>query len=260
VYRESLQDKAHELIECAGRPISHKEVVSGILGFPNIAGPVARRLANSLLRRDARFSYLAWQGWQLAAAPAPDAPLRSLTFTVVDTETTGSAPPCRVTEIGAVQVRGRRLGREFQSLVDSGAAIPSVISQRTGITQEMLNRAPTPGTVIPQFRRFLGRTVLVAHNLAFDSKFLRHEFRLQGLKSHEAPGLCTLQLARKLLRLRGNDLSQVAAHFRIEPASRHRALGDARTTANVFLRLLDILEGMGIKTLWDTLELTKGGR
>lgn len=260
MYRESLQDKAHELIERSSRPLSHLEVVSAVLGFPNAAGPVARRLAIALLRGDVRFHYRAYQGWELAEAPPPDAPLRTLTFTVVDTETTGSAPPCRVTELGAVRVRGRRLGQEFQSLLNPGVALPSLISQVTGITQAMLARAPSPDVVIPQFRRFLGRTVLVAHNLAFDSKFLCHEFRLQGLKPPEAPGLCTLQLARSLLRLRGNDLSQVAAHFRIDPANRHRALGDARTAARVFLRLLDILESRGIETLGDAIGLTRPGR
>lgn len=255
MYVETLQDKAYELIEQAGRPVTHREVVVGTLGFDNATGPVARQLASSLLRTDIRFSYRAYEGWELAETPSPEAPLEDLTFTVVDTETSGSAPPSRITEVGAVRVRGKRIGKEFHSLVNSGASVPSAITELTGISTRMLADAPPAEVVIPQFRRFLGRTVMVAHNLPFDRKFVSHEFRLHGYGPPKAPGLCTLGLSRTLLRLRGNDLSQVAAHFGIKTPNRHRALGDARITAKILLRLLDLAKASGAATLADALSL-----
>jgi len=260
VYVETLQDRAYGVVEEAGRPVPHQELMAGALGFENASAPVARRIANSLLRSDIRFTYRAYKGWELAEVPSLESPLEDLTFTVVDTETTGSAPPCRVTEVGAVRVRGRRLGKEFGSLVNSCADLPEAISEMTGISKKMLAGAPPAGVVIPQFRRFLGRTVMVAHNLPFDRKFVNHEFKLCGYGPHRVPALCTLGLSRTLLRLRGNDLSQVAAHFGIGTRNRHRALGDARITAKILIQLIGLARANGATTVADTLSLYEPSR
>ena len=260
MYQDTFQDKAHAKIEEAGRPVPHDEVVAEVLGLSNARGPVARKLANRLLRSDTRFAYEARRGWGLAGPASPEDELKSLTFTVVDTETTGTDRTARITELGAVRVKGRRPVAEFQSLINCEAEVPAFIEEMTGITNEMLKDAPPPEQVIPQFHRFLGQTVVVAHNLSFDARFLSYEFRNQGFEPPEAPALCTLKMARKLLRLRGNDLGQVAGHFGIDIRGRHRALGDARATASILIKFVKLLEGQGLKTLGEALTLMKPGK
>ncbi len=108
-------------------------------------------------------------------------PLSSVTFVVVDLETTGgSAQDCAITEIGAVKVRGgERLG-EFQTLVNPGEPIPAFIAVLTGITDAMVAAAPRIATVLPAFLEFAGDAVLVAHNAGFDIGFLKAAARQTG--------------------------------------------------------------------------------
>ena len=92
--------------------------------------------------------------------------------------------------------------------------------------------------MLPRFLDFLGEAVLVAHNLPFDLRFLNAELARLGRPPLANGTLCTLRLARRLLRgLRSKGLTAVADHYGIAVQGRHRALGDAEATAEVLLRL-----------------------
>ncbi len=169
--------------------------------------------------------------------------LDDATFVVVDTETTGlRAGEDRIIEVAAVRVRGGRIESRFQQLINPGRPIPSFITRLTGIDEEAVHDAPTADRVMPRLLDFLGDDVLVAHNLAFDRRFLDMELHRAGLTPIQGPCLCTLRLARRVLHaLPSKSLSNLKRHFGIRTPHAHRALDDAEATAIVLHRLIEAL-------------------
>lgn len=182
--------------------------------------------------------------------------LRDASLVVVDTETTGSkAAEDRVIEIGAARVLGGRVVETYQQLINPDCAVPSRITRLTGISNAMVFDQPHAKDVLPAFREFLGDGVLVAHNLSFDLRFLNAEYERAGFGTVTNPSLCTLRLARRLLRgLRSKGLASLVDFYGIQHRGHHRALADAEATAEVLLRFLDQVElEYGVEELSDLL-------
>ena len=184
-----------------------------------------------------------------------DVDLADVEFVVVDLETTGTRPgDDRITEIGAVKVRGGQVLGEFATLVDPGRSIPPQIVHLTGITEAMIVDAPTIEQVLPAFLEFAAGAVLVAHNARFDTAFLRAACAAQDRDWTFGPALCTVTLARRVL---GRDeaprvaLSHLAQLFGTATTPTHRALDDARTTVEVMHRLFERVGNCGVRTLGD---------
>ncbi|HYE12812.1 MAG TPA: exonuclease domain-containing protein, partial [Pyrinomonadaceae bacterium] len=179
-------------------------------------------------------------------------PLAGTDFVVFDLETTGpKTPPCRIMELGACRVSRGRIVAEFKTLVNPQMPIPPFISGLTGIRDEMVAAAPTFGEVAADWLDFVDMAVLVAHNALFDVRFINHELSLvfPGRRMHN-PHLCTVSLARRVLPdLKSFRLKALADHFSVPHKARHRAGDDARATAEVFLFLLELLDGNGVKDL-----------
>ena len=140
---------------------------------------------------------------------------------------------------------------DFQTLINPEARLPRFIATMTGISNEMLAAAPKFGDIVNAWLDFAGEAVLVAHNSSFDLPLLNREiarvFPGYRLRNHE---LCTVDLARRLVsNSDGHNLDALADHFGFENPERHRAAGDALTTARILLRLLDQLEASGVRTL-----------
>jgi DNA polymerase-3 subunit epsilon len=146
---------------------------------------------------------------------------------VVDLETTGLSPRQghRVIEIGAVAVENGAVVEEFTTLIDAGVPVPPVVQAIHGITDEMLVGQPKPEDALPLFNTFIADSVLVAHNAAFDIRFLRHEFaRLKmGLPNRHVRTLETVYL---------HLFPEAGLH-----RQNHRALDDARMTAKIWLKM-----------------------
>src|SRR5690625_124112 len=107
--------------------------------------------------------------------------LQEATFVVFDLETTGgSAQRNKITEIGAVKVRGGEVIGEFQSLIDPGVPIPPSIVLLTGITDAMVTTAPLIGEVLPAFTEFIRGAILVAHNAPFDMGSIKQALSYNG--------------------------------------------------------------------------------
>jgi DNA polymerase III subunit epsilon len=179
--------------------------------------------------------------------------LIDVTFVVVDLETTGGSPnTCAITEIGAVKVRGGEVLGEFQTLVNPHTDIPPFIAVLTGITDAMVATAPSIDTVLPAFLEWARGTVLVAHNAPFDVGFLRTNAQALG---HEWPAFDSIDTARLARRVLTRDeapdckLSTLARVFRTATTPCHRALSDARATADVLHRLLERLGNLGVNSL-----------
>jgi len=179
--------------------------------------------------------------------------LGDLTYTVFDTETTGLNPSegDQIIQIGAARcVNGKLLKQEsFEQLVDPERLIPAVTIPIHGITQEMVRGKPKITAVLPAFHAFAQDTVLVAHNAAFDMRFLQLQERNTGLK-FDHPVLDTLLLSAVVHpNQESHRLEAIAERFNITVLGRHTALGDALVTAEVWLRLIPLLQALGITTL-----------
>ncbi|NUB03959.1 PAS domain-containing protein [Azospirillum melinis] len=193
----------------------------------------------------------------LATSELGRTPLDRLHYVVFDTETTGLSPSTgdEIIQIAAVRVVGGRIltGETFNTLVDPKRPIPPESVPFHGITDGMVAGKPTIDAVLPQFRSFVSGAVLVAHNAAFDLKFLKMKERAAGV-AFDCPVLDTMLLSRMLL---GNDgdhtLDGIAERLGIEVVDRHTALGDSLVTAAVFLRMIEMLREREVRTLDDAI-------
>lgn len=215
----------------------------------------ARAAARALLRAPSRPEFYDFDLFHRSdTADARDArPLADLAYTVFDTETTGLDPAGgdEIIAIGAMRiVNGRLLQAEtFEALVDPGRSISEASIDVHGITPDRLAGQPPIGQVLPRFQRFAEDTVLVGHNAAFDLRFLQLKEESTGVR-FDQPVLDTLLLAAVAHPSADSQgLDAVAQRLGIEVVGRHTALGDARMTAEVFLRLLPVLASQGIRTL-----------
>ncbi len=247
-----LLRRAHELLESTGQPVSEDLLLLHLFGVTEGAGKNAiwQTVLRKALQSSSLFEQIDEQQWGLMAWRSTHRPLNEIEFVVLDTETTGLRPgPHRVIEVAGIRMRAGEVVGSFQSLVNPGVRLPAFIVQFTGITQEMVSRAPKTHEVLPDFLRFIEGAILVGHNAGFDIGFLSYEARLLGY-DFPIDGLDTIPLARRLLPgLRRFKLDKVASHLKIPVANRHRALGDARVTAALFMKLLELAQQQGIETL-----------
>jgi DNA polymerase-3 subunit epsilon len=186
------------------------------------------------------------------------APLSGVTFCVVDVETTGGSPAtCAITEVGAVKVRGGECLGTLQTLVNPGVAIPPEIIVLTGITDAMVLPAPRIEEVLPSLLEFAGDSVLVGHNLRFDTAFLDAALVRASYPRLPNRRVDTCGLARRLVRDEVPDcrLATLARRFRLAHQPCHRALDDALATADLLHALLERAGTWGVLGLDDLLAL-----
>ncbi len=183
------------------------------------------------------------------------------TFVVVDVETTGmSAIDDRITEIAMMKVRDGTLVDEFSTLVNPLLTIPAYITSMTGIDNVMVQNAPPAREVVPFIAEFLGDSVFVAHNVAFDWGFVSHTARRERGIELNNQQLCTVKLSSRILpHLPSKSLGPVAKHLDITIPERHRASGDAYATALVLVKFLSYLQKKeGLKTTEELLKYQYG--
>ncbi|MBE0621961.1 MAG: PAS domain-containing protein [Burkholderiales bacterium] len=187
--------------------------------------------------------------------------LSDLHYTVFDTETTGLEPSAgdEIISLGAVRiVNARLLKREvFEQLVNPQRPVSRASTRIHGIEAAALAGQPTIGEVLPQFHHFCEETVLVAHNAAFDMRFLELKEAATGIRFAQ-PVLDTLLLSVIVHPSQeSHNLEAVAERLGISVIGRHTALGDALVTGEVFLRLLPLLAEHGILTLGQALDASR---
>lgn len=152
-------------------------------------------------------------------------------YIVFDLETTGiSVQYDKIIEISALKVKNGMVCEEFSTLVNPGRRIPAAATAVNGITDAMVAGAPGPGEVMEQFLQFIGKEILVGHNIhSFDTNFV-----YDAALEHCGIRLCndyvdTLYMARNLLpQLSHHTLGAVSEYFHINTAGAHRALNDCR--------------------------------
>jgi DNA polymerase-3 subunit epsilon len=187
-----------------------------------------------------------------------DIPLNRLTFVAFDTETTGLNPSegDEIIQIGAIRgVNGKILYNEtVDQLVDPQRSLPKIATEITGITPEMLTNQPLIDPTLQQFHKFVDKAVLVAHNAAFDMRFLELREKSSGVKFRN-PVLDTLLLSSIVHpNQQSHSLDAIAERMNLTIVGRHTGLGDAIVTAEIMVRLIPLLEAQGIKTLGEAIE------
>lgn len=190
--------------------------------------------------------------------------LNELEYVVFDVETTGLHPEQgdRIVSIAGVRIRGGAVkrGEVFDALVNPRRPIPVASTRFHGITDAMVADAPPVDVVLPAFLRFAEGPVLVGHQVWFDVRFVGFETARLGLPpiTLSYPILDTLSLSEVVHgRLLDHGLDAVAARLGVVVSGRHSALGDALASAEVFVRLIELLKRRGILRLGEAIDAAR---
>ncbi|MEZ5537801.1 MAG: exonuclease domain-containing protein [Thiolinea sp.] len=220
-----------------------------------LANPQEQLDSQALVRNESRPEYYDFDLFRNTgqSRSLEDCRLSELSYTIFDTETTGLNPAGgdEIIQIGAIRVvNGKLLQQEtFDQLVDPCRSIPKESIPIHGIQPEMVVGQPKITEVLPAFHTFVGDTVLVAHNAAFDMRCLQVKEKATGVV-FDQPVLDTLLLSAVIHPNQpSHRLEAIAERFNVNILGRHTALGDAMATAEVFLHLITLLEENGIHTL-----------
>ena len=162
---------------------------------------------------------------------------------ILDTETTGFDPKTgdRLVEIGCIEVVDfMPTGRSFHEYCDPLRDMPAEAEKVHGLSSAFLTGKPRFETIADRFLEFVGDSVVVAHNAAFDRSFVNFELEKCGRKAiHEDQWVDTLAMAKKRFPGMYNSLDALCKRFKISLDSRdkHGALIDAHLLAEVYLEL-----------------------
>ncbi|GAA0365355.1 DNA polymerase-3 subunit alpha (Gram-positive type) [Bacillus horti] len=161
------------------------------------------------------------------------------TYVVFDVETTGlSAVYNKIIELAGVKIRRGEVIERFERFVNPHEPITELITQLTGITDEMVKDAPELVDVLHDFKEFIGDHTLVAHNASFDMGFIHMGYKQLDIEINN-PVLDTLELARFLFpEMRNHRLNTLCKKFSIELLNHHRAVYDAEATGYLLWKLI----------------------
>ena len=158
-------------------------------------------------------------------------------FVAFDFETTGLGAREKITEIGAVKVKDGYMVARFSSLTDPQKPIDPMITAITGITNEMVQGKPTAQQLMPSFYEFTEGLPLVAHNAAFDCRFLEREACAAGC-FFDQEVFDTLYYAKRVLPgLSSYKLTVLCQLLGISQSDAHRAWCDAEAAARLYMYL-----------------------
>jgi len=229
-----------------------------------LAGEAAPLETDAVLRHASRPEFYDFDLFKASAAAGAALAERrpaDLAFTVFDTETTGLDPTAgeEINKLGAVRIVAGELrrGDSFEQLVDPGRALIEAGIAIHGIQPGMLKGQPTIAAVLPAFHAFAADSVPVAHNAAFDMRFLQLKEAATGVR-FETPVLDTLLPLAVLHRQQEcHRLEAIAERLGVAVLGRHTSLGDAIVTAEVFVKMIPPLDAAGIATLGQALEASR---
>ena len=258
-----LSEKAAQYL--AGGPADVVDLIGHVCNLPGAPRIVAEHMAQAIFSGRPEFRMVDGGRWSLApvecspSVSQTSSNLASLSFVVVDVETTGGQFPAhRITEFAAVVVRNGQIVEKFESLVNPERPIPPFVSRLTRITWDMVRNKPTFAGIAPRVIDILEGNVFAAHNAMFDWNFVADEVRRATGAELVGRKLCTVKLARQLLpHLPRRSLDYVANYYGVEIAARHRAGGDAVATAHCLIRMLDDAAQRGCDTWQDLDKLTR---
>jgi DNA polymerase-3 subunit epsilon len=242
------------LIQLRSGPRAPSTLCHDILGLFGAPAAICDRVAFALLGADPRVRLLEDGRWAMIPEAQGSPLLDDCAFAVVDVETTGARAGFgdRITEIAVAVVHGGRREIVFDSLVNPERPIPRAVCAITNITDEMVRHAPRFPELAERILTTLSGRVFVAHNARFDWNFVSAELRRSRDLTLDGTRLCTVRLARRLVRgVRSCGLDNLCRFFGFHNKARHRAAGDALVTAELLERLLVLAREEGARTLQD---------
>ena len=221
-----------------------------VQAYPDLEAAISKQKADIKLIFGVE-GYLFDDGTPMLAL-GEQAKLSELTYVVFDIETTGlESQRDQILEIGAVKIKNGEYVGKFSTFVDPKCNIPEKIVKLTNINNSMVMGAPSQEEAVRDFLEFAKGTVLVAHNAAFDTSFIKFASNKFGL-GYDNVSLDTLALARLLLpQLKSHKLNKLCDYYKIKLEGHHRAVNDAEATASLLLKLLEQLDKDGIITAGD---------
>ncbi len=157
-----------------------------------------------------------------------------MNYSIVDIETTGGSHGNRITEIAIVKTDGEQILSKYETLINPEVFIPKSITLLTGITNSMVEDAPRFEEVADEISQQLNDTVFVAHNVSFDYGIIKNHFEDIGVAFNKKK-LCTVRLAKGIIPGHNSySLGKISADLGITNSNRHRAMGDALATVELF--------------------------
>jgi DNA polymerase-3 subunit epsilon len=246
------------LIQLRSGPRAPSTLCHDILGLFGAPAAICDRVAYALLGADPRVRLLEDGRWAIVPEAQGSPLLDDCAFAVVDVETTGARAGLgdRITEVAVAVVHGGRREIVFESLVNPERPIPRAVCSITNITDDMVRHAPRFAELAERLLTVLAGRVFVAHNARFDWNFLSAELRRSRDLTLDGTRLCTVRLARRLVRgVRSCGLDNLCRFFGFHNKARHRAGGDALVTAELLARLLVLAREQGARTLQDLASL-----
>jgi len=164
-------------------------------------------------------------------------------FVPIDVETTGFSPATDdIIEVAAIKIDSqRRLVNSFSALVKTKVPVSHEITKLTGITQKMVDEeGEDPASVLSRLKRFIGKSLLVAHKATFDHGFLALGMAKQNIELPETRIIDSLKISKYFARnkLVNYKLGTVAEHFGFVLEEGHRALADTEALAHIIIEIL----------------------
>ncbi len=177
--------------------------------------------------------------------------LKEMEFVVFDLETTGGNQKSdKIIEIGLVKIKNLEVVEEVSYLIQPEIKIPDFIQKLTGIKQDDVEGAPLIEDVIDPILEMMGDSILVAHNTSFDVPFFNSVLKRLGRPELENNSLCTNLMTKYLIpNLLNSNLNYMSKIFNIRHSKAHRALDDAKATAELLLNYLKIFIDKEIQKL-----------
>jgi DNA polymerase-3 subunit alpha (Gram-positive type) len=175
--------------------------------------------------------------------------LESLKFCVIDLETTGGNPETeKIIEVGILKIENRKITEERSFLINPEKEIPDFVQKLTGIKKSDVEFSPKIEEVIDEIVQFIGDSILVAHNTSFDIPFLNGVLKKLQRPTVENKVICTNIMTKYLIPdIMSSNLQYMSDIFGISHSQAHRAVEDARATANLLLKYLEIFEEKKIR-------------
>ena len=162
-------------------------------------------------------------------------------YVVIDLETTGlNSSSDEIIELAAIRIINHKIADQLEILVKTEKGVPKVITELTGITEEILEEKVL-SSAMERFCEFIGQSTIVGHNIAFDRSFLKEACRKTNRMNLKNSAKDTLDLARRRIDdIDDYKLHALADYFQIKVEEEHRALSDCITTFQVFEKLNEI--------------------
>lgn len=175
--------------------------------------------------------------------------LNSLSFCVFDLETTGgNHNNDKIIEIGLVRIEHLEIVAQKSFLIQPEVQIPEFIQKLTSIKESDVNDAPLIQDVIDEILEFMGDSILVAHNTSFDVPFFNSVLRRLDRPELSNKAICTNLMTKYMIpNLLSSNLNYMSKIFNLKHQKAHRALDDAKASAELLLTYLQIFTHKNIQ-------------